>query len=635
MVNRPDHLRFARIWILFCAFLVCSGWLLSAIGQLSAPGYLAALAVGGALSLKYGLVADARNRFWPAFGKLKWRFAHFLPALFLLYAALSALGGLLYEPTNYDGLTYRFPRILCWLTEHRWHWIATTEVRMNISATGFEWLMLPVFAFTKSARFFFLPNLLSYLLLPGLTYAAFQRLGVGKRMAWHWMWLLPCGYGFVLQAGSIGNDAFAAVYLLASVCFALKFRETGKASDFWVGMIAAALLTGAKASNLPLVLPWALLSLGATRLLRTRPLACGGVLLVCVLVSFVPIAFQNARHTGDWAGEPSNRGRMKIENPVHGILGNGLQLICQNGVPPVMPWAKAWNRAAQSLMETPAFQPLVRSFPRMTLKCGELPLEETAGLGLGLAGLLAVTFVAGWRRPQGGGGPLGRRATGLVVCLGAWVALAVYMAKMGSESGARLILPYYPLVIVSVLLLPGASRLAQKRWWRNTACLAAFMALPALILTPARPLWPALSVCDTLTARMPENPFVKRLCTVYSVYRNRSDNLAPLRKYLSEDDKVVGFVGADDSQASLWRPFGKRQVVNLLPGPLPTFLKRPWRAVVREDAIRIAFGQTMEQWLAETGGRVVARETLVTKATSGPEDWCVIQFENALPPSSK
>ncbi|MEI7958563.1 MAG: hypothetical protein WCI40_05600, partial [Verrucomicrobiota bacterium] len=214
----------------------CSGWLLSALGQLNAVGYGVALAVGVALWIGFGRAICGCPHWKFSAGKFRRRYARALPALFLLLACLAILGGLLYAPSNYDALTYRFPRILHWLAENRWHWIVTTDSRMNVTATGFEWLMAPLLALTGSDRLFFLVNALSFALLPGLIYATFIRLGVGKRQAWVWMWVLPTGYGIVLQAGSIGNDAFAVVYFLASLCFALKFRESKNPWDFWFGM---------------------------------------------------------------------------------------------------------------------------------------------------------------------------------------------------------------------------------------------------------------------------------------------------------------------------------------------------------------------------------------------------------------
>ena len=617
----------ARGWILLSVFLSCSGWLLSALGQLNAVGYGVAFVVGVALWIGFGRAICGCPHWKFSAGKFRRRYARALPALFLLLACLATLGGLLYAPSNYDALTYRFPRILHWLAENRWHWIVTTDLRMNVAATGFEWLMAPLLALTGSDRLFFLVNALSFALLPGLIYATFIRLGVGKRQAWVWMWLLPTGYGIVLQAGSIGNDAFAVVYLLASLCFALKFRESKNPWDFWFGMLAAALLTGAKACNLPLLLPWALACLPSLGILRARPLGTALVAIVCVMASFLPLAWQNVKYAGDWTGSTSKKAGMKILVPYYGLVGNGLQMVCHNVMPPIMPVAKLWNSKATAWLHSPRLEPLKRNFPALRLDVAELQQEEVAGLGLGITALLAVTFFAGLRRcPQAFCPP--ERKLGGVICLGGWIALAVYMAKMGGESTARLLLCYYPLLIASVLLLPATASLTRQRWWKAVAFLAALSALPALILTPARPLWPALSVCEKLKTALPGNPMVERMRGVYSVYRNRNDALAPLRAHLTPEDRIVGFVGESDSEVALWRPFGSRRVVDIgwdgNPSPL---LKRPFRAFAPADAFLPMVGLTTEQWLDLHGGRLIATEWIFTRASVGPQQWSVFQFD--------
>ena len=72
---------------------------------------------------------------------------------------------------------------------------------MNDRACGIEWLTAPLLLFTRCDRALFLLNFIPFLLLPGLVFSVFRRLGVRARVAWHWMWLLPTGYIFLLQAG--------------------------------------------------------------------------------------------------------------------------------------------------------------------------------------------------------------------------------------------------------------------------------------------------------------------------------------------------------------------------------------------------------------------------------------------------
>ena len=548
------------------------------------------------------------------------------PRDFLLSALLAFVGGALYAPNNYDALTYRFPRVLHWFSEHGWHWIETEEGRMNISATGFEWLMAPFFALTHSDRGVFLINIFSFLLLPGLIYATLVRLGIGKRMAWYWMWLFPTGCCFILQAGSVGNDASAAVYLLAAIAFTLRARESGRVSDLWFGMLAAALLTGAKASNLPLMLPWTLALLPSLRLLRSKLAGTLAVGVVCVGISFLPLAIMNAKHTGDWAGDPHNESGMKLDHPGYGIAGNALQLLVHSAMPPVMPVAAAWNKHILEFQKQ-HLQPLVKHFPRLLLTWNELDQEEGAGLGLALSTLLVATGIAAVRRPSG---RLFREhaanKTGLLICTGGWIALLAYMAKMGSEVPSRLVIPYYALIAASVLLLPGSYCLPRQRWWRVSAQIVALLSLPLLIINPSRPLWPVQTVFSKLAAAYPGNRSIKRAQTVYAVYRDRSDALAPLRRHLSEKDALVGFLGNNQPEASLWKPFGARVIRDVTRENQEAFTKNEGLLITTSYAITCTFHQPAETWVAQHHGRIVGSEDLQTMASGGTRNWLVIRF---------
>src|SRR5438309_1055628 len=183
----------------------------------------------------------------------------YLPACFAVLAVLVFVGGALYPPSNHTALTYRTPRVLQWLTHGHWFWIHTANYRMNDRACGIEWLSAPLLLFTKSDRALFLINFLPFLLLPGLVFSLFRRLGVRPKVAWQWMWLLPTGYTFLLQAGSTGNDTFPTIYALASLDFGCRAWASKRVSDLCHSLLAAALLTGAKASNLPLLLPFVIL----------------------------------------------------------------------------------------------------------------------------------------------------------------------------------------------------------------------------------------------------------------------------------------------------------------------------------------------------------------------------------------
>src|SRR3984957_19098784 len=219
------------IWIWLCVYLNCAGWGLSAIHQLNACGYAVVLLVGAAAFFIWGQKFSGRLFPHILWLKLRRRFRRPFPLAFLILAAMAFLGGAIYAPNNFDGLTYRIPRILHWLPAGQWHWIHTPDARMNTRACGFEWLSAPLIELTNTDRWLFLINIASFLLLPGLVFSVFTKLGVRRRVAWHWMWIVPTGYCFLLQAGSIGNDLFGAPFALAAVDFALRAKISKSPRD--------------------------------------------------------------------------------------------------------------------------------------------------------------------------------------------------------------------------------------------------------------------------------------------------------------------------------------------------------------------------------------------------------------------
>src|SRR5262245_36086481 len=105
-------MRAIGIWIIFCTFSNCAGWLLSCVHQLNAAGYAGdfAVAIAGTLVLWKRLTPQRRPKL--RFNKLRLRFSRFFPAMFALLAAMAILGGFLHRPSNPDGLTQRIPHLL-------------------------------------------------------------------------------------------------------------------------------------------------------------------------------------------------------------------------------------------------------------------------------------------------------------------------------------------------------------------------------------------------------------------------------------------------------------------------------------------------------------------------------------------
>jgi hypothetical protein len=633
-----------RIWILVSAWAALAGWLLSAVGALNRTGY--------AVCLGLTLLAAAvwRRRHSPArtpsqaswrWPKIRRRWRRPLPLAFALLALLALLGGLLYPPSNHTGLTYRTPRVLQWLSQEQWFWIHTPNYRMNNRACGFEWLSAPWFLFTRSDRLLFLLNYVPFVLVPGLVYSVFTRLGVKPRVAEPWMWLLPAGYTFLLQAGSIGNDTFPTVYALAAIDFALRGWTSKRPSDFGFSLLSAALLTGAKASNLPLLLPWFVLMLPLAKVWLRHPGRTAVFGLVAAAISFLPTAFLNQMYCGDWSGLKLERAGMDMREPVVGIWGNALILLANNLVPPLFPQAGSWNRTILDELPRAMVDPLNRNFENGFHQLPELQTEEWAGLGFGVSLLWLVSLGAAllgrvWRRgapsnPGESTGPVSRlpRSLQRLVLWSPWIALLAYCMKSGMVTPGRLISPYYPLLLAWVLAGPVQAELVRRRWWKMLTWLVMAMAVPVLGLTPARPLWPARTILSRLQQAQVAPGLVARAEKVYGVYAARWDSLSEVRALLPPDAKVVGFLAdGDDMDISFWRPLGSRRVEHfLIEDPPQRFRQKGVEYVVLGGAYLSSRGVRLEDWLEGKGGQLIGTRTVTLKVAEGPQPWHVARLK--------
>ena len=625
-----------RLWLWISVFASTAGWTLSACGQLNRAGYVIAFAVFALFLLAgrktLGLAASGRLFRW---GKISHRFRRPLPLCFAALAILIFFGGVFYPPSNYTGLNYRAARTLQWLAHGHWFWVDTANYRMNDRACGIEWLTAPLLLFTKSDRALFLTNFIPFLLLPGLIFSIFTRLGVRARVAWQWMWLLPTGYDFLLQAGSIANDTFPTIYALAAVDFAARAWSSRRPADLWHSILAAALLTGAKPSNLPLLLPWAILIFAVIPLLRRKPLATMFVILLAALVSFLPTAILNIHYCGDWSGLSIEHTGMDMKNPAVGIWGNALVIAFNNFIPPFCPFAGWWNQNALAILPHFIVAPMVANFENGFHLIGELPTEDSAGIGFGLSVLLLVSMVAaaGFKK---GAGTIENKITparaipsefSRLVLIAPWMALLAYGMKSGMVTPQRLIAPYYLLLAPLLLVGAGQSLVIRRRWWQALAGGSLFLALVVLTVSPDRPLWPAKTILSKASARHPDQRLIDRALKVYTVYSERPDSLAGVRALLPPGTKVVGFMGSeDDCDISLWRPYGERRVEHFLVTDSSGQIRERAEYVVVSGYYLEEHGITFNDWLQKSGAEFIAATNATQKITSGAQPWEIVRF---------
>ncbi len=622
-------LRSTKLWIWWSALASLAGWSLSAIGQLNRIGY----------GVFFGLVAVVlffyRGKIhfsFPPPGKFLRRFRRPLPLAFLVLALLVFVSGVIYPPSNYTGLNYRLARTLQWLAHGGWFWIHTPIFRMNDRACGIEWLSAPLLLFTKSDRALFLLNFIPFLLLPGLVFAVFTRLGVRARVAWQWMWLLPLGYDFLLQAGGITNDTFPAAYALAMIAFAGRAWVSRQPADLWLALLAGALLTGAKASNIPLLLPCAILIFPLAPILLRHWKMTALVLVLGAVVSFLPTAALNTYYLHDWSGLSIEHTGMNMKNPLVGVWGNALLLLLNNFLPPLFPLAGWWNQHILDLAPHFLTTPLLANFEPGFYQLPELPTEDWAGFGFGCSVLLLVSIPAAfWQRRSVGNfstPPLAIPAKlRLAVLAAPWIALLVYTMKSGMVTPQRIIAPYYPLLLPALLLGAGQSLVVRRGWWRGLTGAVLVLALVVLVLSPDRVLWPAKTILAKLVEKHPNQPALARALKVYAAYAQRNDALAGVRDRLPPDTQVVGFIGTeDDCDISLWRPFGSRRVEHFLLSDSPAFIRQRAQVIVVGGFNLQSHGQTIDGWLKTSGAELVSATNALLKITEGVQPWYVVRF---------
>lgn len=649
-----------KLWIIVSALASLAGWTLSALGKLSRTGYVvfAILAVA--------LAWFGRRRMAPAppvpvsgstLKKLRRRFRRFLPAGFAVLATLVFISGLLYAPTDHTAMSYRLPRVLQWLSHGGWFWIHTPNYRMNDRTCGIEWLSAPLLLFTKSDRALFLLNFIPFLLLPGLIFSVWTRMGVRPRAAWNWMWLVPTGYCFLLQAGGAANDAFPAVYALAMMEFALRARD--KAVAFWTAdlafsILSAALLVGAKASNLPLGLPWLAVILpfvgemwnrwenrnkdnpeykSSSRRFAVKGLGWVFFIYTAMGISVLPTGLLNYHYLHDWSGLSIEHTGMDMRNPVAGVLGNAVLLFTNNFVPTFFPIASWWNQHALSHFPGALVRLMNANFEGGYNNLGEMPTEDWAGIGFGISVLVVVSVLAALRyrkKHSSNNPPIHQSAFWTrAVLIAPWISLLAYCAKTGMVTPARLIAPYYPLLLPALLIGAGQSQVVRRGWWKACAGAVLLLALAALMVTPPRPLWPWNQVLSRALASHPDQRQLLRARKVYEVYSQRSDPLAGMRQWFPQDLKVIGFMGTDDDlDISLWKPYGSRRVEPFLISDPPERIRKLGIEYAVVSGLNLdVYKTTIQDWLQKSGAELLDTTNATMTVSQGSEPWYFVRFK--------
>jgi hypothetical protein len=620
-----------KIWIWLSTWVVASGWILSVFHELNLAGY--GMAFGFAVILFFLCRAkQVRPHYLPWFQPSRKRFLRMAPLLFLVLALFALLGGSWYAPSNGGSAAYRIPRVMEWLASAQWHWIHVFDARLNIAGCGLEWFFAPLILLTGSDRLLFLPNWISFLLLPGLIFSVFIWLRISPRVAWWWMWLLPSGWCFAMQAGSTINDSFAAVYALAAVDFALRARESRKNSDLWLSLLAAALATGVKQSDILLAVPGLIAAAPNLRLLLKRPLASSAIVSLCLLISALPNIIFNLKETSNWAGvsgPPWNE--MEPRSPFWGIVGNIFCLAAQNLKPPFFPFSSWWNAEMRHFIQTPfgAHFTGFEDFGRLSFGAG----ESNVALGAGLALLILVSFFAARlyaTRSKVAGGTMDSGPVILLLKWVPWLLLLVFMAKTGTFQNGRQLASYYILLIPSLLAAPGQPLLVRQRWWRFIALLVMGLAAALLVVSRERPLFPSQIILRQLKENHPQSKLVSNIFMTYAITPAFEEERKYLREVLPLNEAVIGYAAGIDGEAgsSLWLPYGQRRIQYVTPDDTVDGLHSTGiHYVVVDSEFLEVTRQALPPWLARYQATVVKQWHVLLDPYAPPRAFYLVRLD--------
>jgi hypothetical protein len=209
------------------------------------------------------------------------------------------------------------------------------------------------------------------------------------------------------------------------------------------------------------------------------------------------------------------------------------------------------------------------------------------------------------------------------------------LGKLGISCGARYLAPYYLLVVMGLLRNDTQATLLKQGWWRMGAYIAMGLSGLLLVVSPARPLWPARWFCAHFEVQLQQSHLGTRALTTYGVYGERAEAFGPALKVLPADATVLGFVTGDDPEASLWRPFGARRIRHVIADEGGEMVRqRGIKYVLVKDELLV---ESWEHWLRRMNARSLAAVSLRLRGSRGPYFWHLAELlrepvgDNAAP----
>jgi hypothetical protein len=99
---------------------------------------------------------------------------------------------------------------------------------------------------------------------------------------------------------------------------------------------------------------------------------------------------------------------------------------------------------------------------------------------------------------------------------------------------------------------------------------------------------------------------------------------------LPPDEPVLGYAAiAGEAESSMWLPYGRRQILRVLPDDTPEQLRSSGiHFVVVEDHFLRETNETIQQWLARYNGVLIKQWEFLSDPYAPPERYYLVQLQN-------
>jgi hypothetical protein len=602
-----SYRNFFNLSLYYVAGMVCFGWLLSAM---DAYRWMGAAALPLACTLAFLF-----HRSWrvmdPQEKECLKNDLLFPPFLILLL--LIALAGCLYITTVLDSLSYRIPRMLMWLQEGKIHYIENPDFRLNFMTPVWEFASTPLYQ-AAGFRLLWLGSGVSWVLL----YLAFvfisRNLGADPKTS-RWLAIIPsASVGFVLQAASTMNDVWAAAFIAVSLAFILMFEEKQEFRDLVSSGLALALAAGAKPHFAVLALPWLIWFFFS----KSKPIAAIRwkwalpVLALTLTCSPLPTFISNHAHYGSIKGPAGDDGFGMGSVSTNITLGSTM-MAWQLFQPPVNPFAEKLEKSTQTAIENTGLHELA---PRFKVACRELPMVDSASLGLVTSLILLLGLLLTLRRKPAVSPSIWYAAA--VGVFGYGIAVSQVVPGSLGRSFLGFLVPVIPAGLAGLSLLPTKRLLA-------CGSLTVATAIFSLVMSPSHPLWPVKSVAAKW-------PSVGHHLTKYLTFQERASAGTSLIRKIPDGSREIGvFPTGDQSLIHLWGNRKSPNRVHFFPGDItldgvhqhaPEFNILIGESKSNENS---SYQEIAKQLQSDPRFEILAIEYYISKNQRGPEPWILFR----------